>query len=123
MRKQISENEIEKAIKAIKDCGIAKGADKLEVPSEFKGYISSFGASVIQSGILSALLFFEDKGGASEDRHKLMEAILKMNDWESSTNSLVAFYKDTTVNKSEIESKILQSAITIKLALRTFKYI
>lgn len=126
MRKQITETEIETAIQAIKDSGIAKEADKLEVPSEFKGYISSFGASVIQSGILPALIFFEDKGGASEDRTKLLKAIMFMKGWAKKDDkniSLVEYYKnEPTSGKDLVESQILQSAIAIKLALRTFKF-
>jgi CRISPR-associated protein Cmr5 len=126
MRKQISENEIEKAIQAIKDSGIAKGANKLEVPSEFKGYISSFGAAVIQSGILPALIFFEDKGSAMEDRTKLLKAIMLMKCWagkDDNNISLVEYYKNMPTGEKDLaESQILQSAIAIKLALRTFKF-
>lgn len=120
MRKQITETDIKNAIQAIKDVGIATGVNKLDVPSEFKGYVSSFGAAVIQSGILPALIFFEDKGGAAKERPLLLKAILKMNNWES--DSLVTYYRNVKSDKTVVESQILQSAIALKLALRTFKF-
>jgi CRISPR-associated protein Cmr5 len=123
MRKVISEDVISEAIKAIIDSKIAD-SDKITVPSEFKGYVSSFGAAIIQSGILPALIFFEDKGGASKDRPKLLEAIMRLNSWPADDEkySLVNYYKDFSGNRRALEAEILNSAVAIKLALRTFKF-
>jgi len=128
MRTEISEEVITRAIKAIIDVGIADDRDKISVHSEFKGYISSFGAAVIQSGILPALIFFEDKGGAQKDRPKLLQAIMKMNNWETPNGkgdlSLVKHYRSaTSAEKSKLEMRILQDAVALKLALRTFKFV
>lgn len=107
---------------------LTKGVEALgEVPSEYFGYISALGAAIIQSGILPALIFFGEKGGGRQDRSKLMKAIMLMNDWEGdSLHQYYRFRPGSTVrrnnsDKAGIERQILDSAVALKLALRTFK--
>ena len=40
------------------------------IPSNFKGYISSFGASIIQSGLIPTLAFYSQKENAEEDNRR-----------------------------------------------------
>lgn len=133
MRSEINQALIEKAITAIKQPTIEAGevlatteetivsvgiADtEGRVPSEFSGYISSFGAAVVQSGLLPAVIFFEDEGAnPAEDRPKLIKAIKTMVG-RPVTEKLSQAIRDKTVT----ETAILEAAIALKLALRTFK--
>jgi len=53
-------NLIPKAIQAIKNSGIEKAS---VVKKEYKGYISSMGASIIQAGLLATLAFYQNDSG------------------------------------------------------------
>ena len=51
-------------------------SEQSAISKQYNGYISSFGASVIQSGMLLALIFYHQSDANSEqDRGALMEAI------------------------------------------------
>ncbi len=115
MRSEISQALIEKAITAITSTGIADAHS--QVPSEFSGYISSFGAAVVQSGLLPAVIFFEDEGAnPAEDRPKLIKAIKKMVGLPAADKLSQAIRQQNAT-----EAEILEAAIALKLALRTFK--
>ena len=119
-----------------------------KVSSEFKGYISSFGASVIQSGLLPSLSFYTDvskvKGEATpgQKRNKMLKALLYI--ISDIGNDPLLFYvmeeacdianRDnvrmasrsipySAFNKDKLdllEDEIMDAAIALKLALRTF---
>ena len=54
---KINQVWIEKAIIALQD---QKIVIENEFAGEYKGYISSFGAAIIQSGLLPAVIFYEN---------------------------------------------------------------
>jgi CRISPR-associated protein Cmr5 len=112
------------AIKAVEDKVISKN----EVPKEFNGYISSFGASVIMSGLLPTLVFFSQEGKSKGNRKSVIEAIEQILNAEysgllSSNRKLLNTVKDNLSNRAKIErlqEKILEAGIALKLAIRIF---
>ena len=106
MKKRVEEY-IPEALKALKDVGIVKNG---KFSKEYNGYISSFGASIRQAGLLATIMFYSaEDSGASQDRKKIIEAIEQI----IGVNDL----KNHIDKKSQIE----QAAIALKLAIRTFK--
>ena len=97
-----------------------------EIPNEFKGYVSSFGASIIQSGLLSAVAFFEaDDSKSKSDRKVLTKLILKV----IYRNKKLEWKEDKTLlnyilenNNKETKEEVINAAIAVKLAIRVFKF-
>jgi CRISPR-associated protein Cmr5 len=111
MNKRI-EDYIPKAIAALENQKIVKNGS---VPKEFNGYISSFGASVRQAGLLATILFYDNaNSNAQEDRTKVIRALEQI-----TSESLNKNTKTTPALRANVED----AAIALKLALRTFKLI
>jgi len=111
MSKKTIENYIPKAQEAITKFEIEKNG---EVPKQFNGYIASFGASVRQAGLLATTLFYSEKGGAEEERGKVVQAI------EYIIGEKII--KNNRVEKS-IRPKVEDAAVALKLCVRTFKLV
>lgn len=102
------------------------------IPNEYKGYISNFGAMIIDSGLLSALAFFgKNDGSEKEDRSKIIKIIkkflIKENEIDrnkSNSEKLVKLIiEKVKVDNEELrrlENMIIDIAIATKLSLRTF---
>ncbi len=133
MKEKINEL-IPAAIKAIYDTEIADS--KSLVKKEYKGYIASMGASIIQAGLLATLAFYNSKGEKKADSWKLLNAVYKL--IEPNANFQMNFngsfliryiinhpnYIDTNTKQrflSNLEDEIMDAVIALKLALRTFK--
>ncbi len=132
---------IPKAIEAISKTGIANGSGVVE--KEYKGYISSMGASILQSGLIATLAFYsKNTEGSGAKRTKLLDAIfilIENNENNRKNETLLKYIlKKTkaansgdTVKVSELnhtklknfEQKISTSLVALKLALRTYKII
>ncbi|MGE5340832.1 MAG: type III-B CRISPR module-associated protein Cmr5 [Candidatus Omnitrophota bacterium] len=125
------------AIDAIKRNGIPN--ENKKVPNEYKGYIDTFGASIVQNGLIPAIIFFETAGGKEgasitddkekegiyKNRNKLMKAILDviLKKEEGKFPTLFEYVKarqGEKVAEKQIRQKVVDAAIAIKLALRTF---
>lgn len=119
MRTTIETDNIKKAISAISETlNPVEGVIK----APFSGYIASFGAAIIQSGLIPAVIFFEDPSANSEEnRTLLIDAIVNYLDLEIPTT--LSSYLLTLNNDDlfEMEDAIIEASIAIKLALRTFK--
>jgi CRISPR/Cas system CMR-associated protein Cmr5 small subunit len=125
------QKDIAFALVAIKTFKLADESDKL--PNEYKGYISSFGAAMGQSGALPAILFFSEKGDSDtkKNRCKLMKAILSVIKQHSDTTKteLLDYIKENGEGNqprylSRIETlKVLDAALAIKMAMRAFENI
>ncbi len=93
------------------------------IPSSYNGYISSFGASVIQSGLLPTLALFENTNSKTAQEKKLLTDmilnILKEEDNNSDETSLLKYVLDS--DEKSLKPKIMDIAIAIKLSIRTFK--
>ncbi len=111
MHKKI-DKYIPKAIEAIEEVGIC---DKDGVvPSQFNGYISSFGASIRQAGLVPTYLFYGNANSNSEEeRSKVIEAIEKILGKEL----VIDGKQNPAVSRRDVE----EAATALKLAVRTFK--
>lgn len=120
---------IEKEFKDYKDKGL---------PKELHGYISSFGASIIQSGLIPAVAFYERAETKSNDdiainRRKLMRIIgnligydlkSKEDNLKNNRDEKDDLLLEKLINGDEAKKKkndIIHSAIAIKLAIRLYK--
>lgn len=117
---------IPKALAAITASGMADTAGKVD--KEYKGYISSMGASIIQSGLTATLAFYSnEQSGSADKRLKLLKAIVKTILNAESNDKLLTYVLSGThngTNKVEIdmyEKQISDALIALKLALRTYK--
>jgi len=124
MNKKVNEL-IPKALDAITASGMV---DAGKVDKEYKGYISSMGASIIQSGLLATLAFYSnEQSGSVDKRRNLLKAIVKTLLGVNSNNKLLNYVlagSNNGRNKTEIdkfEKQISEALIALKLALRTFK--
>ena len=90
------------------------------IPSAYNGYISSFGASVLQSGLLPTLALFEStNSSAKENKEYLTYMIFQILTDKKDDISLLRYVLDN--NKELLKPKIMDIAIAIKLSIRTFK--
>lgn len=99
------------------------------VPKEFNGYFAAFGASVMQSGLLQAAVFYSKKGDAEAERQKVPAAILAfLKEKEAKAHVPVAnsitelwrYIQDNFNAYDRILYDIMDAATALKLALRTF---
>jgi len=131
MRDKINEL-IPKAINTITTTGIADSQGN--VKKEFKRYIASIGASIIQAGLLPTLAFYQKKSDKKEDSYKVLDALLILIKKDSVVyprliNYLIAKCPSINTNNNSkdkdelflIEEDIMDAIIALKLALRTFK--
>lgn len=125
---KLKDRIIEQAIKALQDSEIVN--DQGQYNSEYKGYIASFGASIIQSGLLPAVIFYEDSSRSSSEKAKIINAIVRVLKTQFVLyNDIVVNNKDKFSNfiitrrieKRQIEKDVNEAAVALKLALRTFK--
>lgn len=102
---------------------------KYAVSKEYKGYISSFGAMVLQSGLLAAIAFYtvpkDEQTARKQNSNSLLDAItyvlLENKEIPENTSLLLNYVISCNVaEKQVIEQKILNVSIALKLALRTF---
>ena len=99
------------------------------IPKEYKGYISSLGANIIQAGIRAAISFYEAEESGSKSDRRLINAAIKY--ILTDNNSELTTYSDykltqllTNLTEEDIQQKaleIMDAATALKLALRTYK--
>lgn len=119
MKKRV-EQYIPDAINILVDVGIAENG---KVNNKFHGYFSSFGASIVLSGIKPALAFYSNK--KDEERVKILKAIYKLitgND-ELSATALLNYFIENENNDPLLKQKIMDAAVALKLAVRTYELI
>lgn len=94
-----------------------------KIPKEYKGYISSFGTAVLQSGLKVAVALFSDKSeGGEQSKMPIVNAVRDLvltNEQKEKYDSLMAFVIENHHNG--IRNKVLDAAVALKLALRTFE--
>lgn len=96
---------------------------------EYKGYISSLGANIVQAGVKAAITFYEaEEKGTAGDRRLVNAAIKYILDNPSPAPTTYTDCKLTTLlnnlTEDQIQQKameILDAATALKLALRTYK--
>lgn len=100
--------------------------DNGKISSEFNGYISSFGASIISAGLLPSVIFYSQKG-ESKERQKIITALeMILNKHGHPDINLLKkveeLFKENN-RQAEIDrltENISDAAIALKLAIRTF---
>ncbi len=88
-------------------------------PKEFPGYISSFGASLVQGHLHASISFYSDNGGAQANRSDLMGMLLEMikSDRQQVTQSTLLEY---AFANPTAKSHLLEYVVALKLALNLF---
>jgi len=96
----------------------------------FRGYISSFGASIVQAGLIPTIIFFEADSAQAKDRPKVVKALQLMLDEEYRVESLAKYLLEKKEEMGEKlfineEKHLLKNMtvamVAIKLALRMYK--
>ena len=117
MSKKEIENYIQKAIDVLSDKFI-QGV----IPSAYNGYISAFGASIIQSGLKPTLALYENQNASTkEDKSQLTKLILNILDEQTQEQSLLKYVINSERSENELKQDIVDIAVAIKLSIRTFK--
>ncbi len=123
MRNKNVENLLSDAIDILKEVKVVNENGVYE--KGFKGHISSFGASIVQSGLLPTLLFFEDTSSESNYKAKIPVAILtlmKKHDENIRQDKLSSLFLTVNDNKYDKYFQLtVDCAIALKLALRVYK--
>jgi len=97
------------------------------LPKEYNGYISAFGASLIQSGLKPTIAVYENQSSNTDKIKKLLTlAILENQDYSITesfdmNDSLLMYILNLNEDEEIIKSRIKDIAVAIKLAIRTFK--
>lgn len=124
---KIDASLIAKADTAIKKEKIVNGEQYDKV---FKGYTSSFGASIAQAGLIPTIIFYEADSDQAKDRPKVIRALIHLLDEEYQVESLAKHLlkKREEIGKERFEEiekqllkKITEAMVAIKLALRMYK--
>lgn len=124
-------------MRAIENSKMANSSGVVE--KEYKGYISSMGASIIQAGLLATLAFYQNDSGKNAHSSYLLKAILELIKLPGSTETnLIKYVIENSKNSQPLpeyvsigdlnsdklyvlEEDISDALIALKLALRTFK--
>lgn len=98
-----------------------------QIPKEYKGYISNFGASLVQSGLVSTVAFFEaDDSKSNRDRRILTKLILDViyknkNLKIEEDKNLLGYVLVDNSEKDIRKEEVINAAIAVKLAIKVFK--
>ena len=116
---------IEIALGALSRCNIVQDG---RYDKEFTGYISSFGAAIIQSGLLPAVIFFEqEESESAKDRKKIINAVKdivnkSLPENEKIDGKLAKYILNHNKAKDSVFlERVTESAVALKLALRMYK--
>ena len=128
MNKQIIDNEIEFAYKAIRDCKICN--EEGEIPKNYRGQVSSFGAAILMGSLLQAVAFFSKQGKSSSERPKILNAVfevMKKNNNAIRQDHLFHYVKAEREKGSAAgmacQEEVLNAAIAVKLAMNLYKMV
>jgi CRISPR-associated protein Cmr5 len=109
--------------------------DGSAVDSEFRGYISAFGASLIQAGLIPTLAFYADReANSAKDRWKILivlyhllkgkaqwkDRLTEMKEQKEEQKLLRLALALQPTELRRLQQDIINAAIALKLALRTY---
>ena len=118
--KKISSSEIGRACEALKNSGIVD-KDKGTYQKVFKGYISSFGASVAQAGLLPTIIFYENQSEQAKERTKVIIALKSLLEKEYQVESLAKHLLEAKkADDKNLLVEVSDAMVSMKLALRMF---
>lgn len=110
--------------------GIVKNG---KISSQYNGYIASFGASIIQNGLIPAVMLFENSNSNSEKERSLLmklilEGLLKLYNKYEEIEKKETLIEYIVKNKEKFQEKdinirkdIETMATAIKLVIRTYE--
>jgi CRISPR-associated protein Cmr5 len=107
-----------------RDCAIS--ADGKTIKDVYKGYVSSFGAMVIQNGLSAALAINMKSEDEGKDRIKIIEAIARMLTPKYSTvTNAEALLNYSCANEGNrlLKEDVINCSIALKLMMRTYQFI
>jgi CRISPR-associated protein Cmr5 len=131
---KINALKIEKAVQVLSSL---QSTYPLGFPKEMKGDISSFGASIVQSGLLPSVMFFSEGDlvklkntsgdeGTKLRRARLMKVIFDVLEAPQSGSFKperpLLDYVRQSLDKSSPIDDITEAAIAVKMALRAFPF-
>lgn len=87
--------------------------------SVFKGYISGFGASLVQAGLLPTVIFYEAESSEAKERHYLIGALKTMLGINAEQLSRYILEKDKANDQTFIND-VAKAMVALKLALRMY---
>ena len=115
MSKKRIESYIPKAIEVLN-----KEFSDGKIPSAYNGYISSFGASVMQSGLLPTLALFENTNTKTKESKEYLTYII-IQVLRAKDDDISLLHYVLKGNEELLKPQIMDIAIAIKLSIRTFK--
>lgn len=94
------------------------------IESTFKSYISSFGGSIIQSGLMGTLMTFE----ANSNKVKIINALFALYNKNFTDSQIISdngpYYKviksKNESEQKELRNKLVDMAVALKLAMRCY---
>lgn len=112
-----SSQEIVKAQKALKECGIVDQNGSYN--PVFGGYISTFGASLVQAGLLPTVIFYENKKSEAKERYKVILALQKMLNLNVPQMAVYLLQNKKSDDQAYI-AQVADAMVALKLALRMY---
>ena len=111
-------DEIARARRALEQSGVIDNQQGYE--SVFGGYISGFGASLVQAGILPTVIFYENTDAEAKERYKVIQALKLMLNIEAEQ---LALYIITNELRDDVcfLDQVTRAMVALKLALRMYK--
>jgi CRISPR-associated protein Cmr5 len=116
---------IEKYIPRVMEVLNEEFSSNESISSAYNGYISSFGVSIIQSGLEPTLALFENRNNqdtTKADKTKIPKIILKVLAPEYNGDSLLRYLLEHQNEEENLKKDIIDIAIALKLCIRTFKF-
>jgi len=91
------------------------------IPSAYNGYISSFGASIMQSGLLPTLALFENTNASTKENKEYLSYLIVQILRDSDEDVSLLRYVLDQDDEQRLKQDILDISVAIKLSIRTFK--
>lgn len=125
MRKAQIDGFIKEAIKLVGEGDTKLVRENGKIPKEFKGYVASLGTSLMQCGLIPSVALFSDLSSGSKEKEKILNVIyhlLKQDDWPGTLLQKVIAISAGSSEEEKLKEEILDAAIALKLAIRTYEF-
>jgi CRISPR-associated protein Cmr5 len=129
-RKKNLETYIPLGFEALREMDVVK-ADQ-SISKEYKGYLSSFGASIRMSGLLPTLAFYynAERDETTISRKSILECMWityckakNIGGAEASGNALTYAISRNPRDRKAFEAELLDISVALKLCVRTYKQV
>jgi len=129
MNKQIIDEMIVKAMDIL-SANEVKIVENNQVPSEYFGYIASFGPAVVQTGLIQTVAFYCNDSDEGKKRKKIIALMAKTLEQTGrianlGNSDLYEYLKNQWNNNNfyariHLKNMVMEACTACKLALRTF---